>query len=646
MEKYAFASLNNVVIEDKFWDNYIRLVREVIIPYQKRAINDEVPDVEPSHAIRNFKIAAGELEGEFYGEVFQDTDVAKWLEAVAYSLATKSDPQLEKEADAVIDLIGRAQEPDGYLNTYFSIGKLDKRWTNLTEAHELYTAGHLIEAAVAYYEATGKRKFLDIVCRFADHIDNVFGVEPGKIQGYAGHAEIELALVRLYKATNEKRYLKLAKYFVDERGQEPNYLDREYEQTIDKSTFKNPRDWGLKYSQSHLPVRKQVTAEGHSVRATYLYSAMADLALETNDAELADVCRTLWDNVTQKRMYVTGGIGSQFYGEAFTVDYDLPNDTSYTETCASIGLIFWAQRMLSLEPNRKYADVLERALFNGALAGMSQDGRRFFYVNPLEVWPETCEERYDKRHVKTTRQGWFSCACCPPNLARLLASLGGYIYSQKNNEAFVHLYVGGTANLKFPNQIVQVTQETDYPWDGKVKIIVHPTEDEDLTLNFRIPGWCQEPKLLINGDIIDLKSIMHNGYAKISKIWTGGDVIELEFPMPVQRIYAHPEVRVNAGKVALMRGPIVYCLEEADNGSVLPDISLPRDSELTAEFDFELLEGIVTISGEAIRTDTSSNNSLYVTTPPSKVAVTIKAIPYYAWNNRGSGEMLVWIRES
>ncbi len=644
MKKDTFASLNNIVIKDKFWDNNIRLVREVIIPYQKKAINDEVPDVAPSRAIRNYKIAAGELEGEFFGEVFQDTDVAKWLEAVAYSLATKSDPELEKEADEVIDLIGRAQEPDGYLNTYYSIGRLDQRWTNLTEAHELYTAGHLIEAAVAYYGATGKRKFLDIVCKFADHIDDTFGAEQGKLRGYAGHAEIELALVRLYKATNEKRYLKLAKFFVDERGQEPNYLDREYEETEDKSTFRNPRDWGLKYSQSHLPVREQKTAEGHSVRAMYLYSAMADLALETNDEELADICRTLWENVTQKRMYVTGGIGSQFYGEAFTVDYDLPNDTSYTETCASIGLIFWAQRMLSLEPNGKYTDVLERALFNGALAGMSQDGKRFFYVNPLEVWPEACGERYDKRHVKIERQGWFSCACCPPNLARLLASLGGYIYSQKDNEVFVHLYVGGTADLELSNQTVQFVQETNYPWDGKVKITVNPANPEDLTLNLRIPGWCQDPTLAVNGEKVDLGRITDKGYAKVRKTWTTGDLIELEFPMPVQRIYAHPEVRVNAGKIALMRGPIVYCLEEADNGSALPDVSLPRDSKLEAQFEAELMGGIVTIVGEGNRTATG-DKSLYRTTPPSKKAINIKAIPYYAWNNRGNGEMLVWIRE-
>ncbi|HBF99980.1 MAG TPA: hypothetical protein DDW87_00190, partial [Firmicutes bacterium] len=334
--------MNQVKIEDAFWNDRIRLVREVIIPYQKQVLNDELPGVEPSHAMENFRIAAGESKGQFHGMVFQDSDVAKWLEAVAYSLATHEDPQLEKVADDIIDLLSKAQQPDGYLNTYFTVAKPGQRWTKLAEDHELYCAGHLIEAAVAYYDATGKKKFLDVICRYADYIDSVFGTEPEKKKGYPGHEEIELALVKLYRVTGEERYLKLAKYFVDERGKQPNYFDLEYEKTSDKSIFRYPDDWDRSYTQSHLPVREQTTAEGHSVRAMYLYTAMADLSLETGDGELAEVCKALWDNVTQKRMYVTGGIGSQAYDEAFTIDYDLPNDTGYTETCASIGLAFFA----------------------------------------------------------------------------------------------------------------------------------------------------------------------------------------------------------------------------------------------------------------------------------------------------------------
>ena len=645
MQGLRNVPLRQVTIDDKFWNHYTKLVKDVIIPYQRQALNDEIPDVEPSHALENFRIAAGEAEGEFYGEVFQDSDVAKWLEAIAYSLTTQRDPELEKVADDAIDLIARAQQPDGYLNTFFIIGdRMGRRWSNLLEAHELYSAGHLIEAAVAYYEATGKSKFLDVVCRYADHIDSVFGAGPGKLKGYPGHQEIELALVKLYKVTKDERYLNLARYFVDERGQKPNYLQLEYEQSSDKSRYKNPPEWGVKYSQAHLPVREQTTAEGHAVRATYLYSAMADLALETGDDELAEACKRLWENVTQRRMYVTGGIGSQAYSECFTFDYDLPNDTAYTETCASIGLIFWAQRMLNFDPDSQYADILEQALYNGALAGMSLDGKRFFYVNPLEVWPEACTKRHDKRHVKTTRQGWFSCACCPPNLARLLASLGQYAYSYCRDEIYVHLFMAGTAEVSVNDISVRLTQRTNYPWDGKVEFEVNPSETSEFTLALRIPGWCAYPSLRINGRHVELKTIIEKGYAKIARLWVKGDRVELDLPMEVKRIYA-PNLRMNAGKVALRRGPIVYCLEEVDNGSVLTDISLPRDAAFKSEFYPDLLGGIVAISSEALRRAQSSGEGLYTEQPPRQISVSITAIPYYAWNNRGEGEMLVWIRE-
>ena len=638
--------MNQVKIEDAFWNDRIRLVREVIIPYQKQVLNDELPGVEPSHAMENFRIAAGESKGQFHGMVFQDSDVAKWLEAVAYSLATHEDPQLEKVADDIIDLLSKAQQPDGYLNTYFTVAKPGQRWTKLAEDHELYCAGHLIEAAVAYYDATGKKKFLDVICRYADYIDSVFGTEPEKKKGYPGHEEIELALVKLYRVTGEERYLKLAKYFVDERGKQPNYFDLEYEKTSDKSIFRYPDDWDRSYTQSHLPVREQTTAEGHSVRAMYLYTAMADLSLETGDGELAEVCKALWDNVTQKRMYVTGGIGSQAYDEAFTIDYDLPNDTGYTETCASIGLAFFAQRMLNLDPDGKYGDVLETALYNGILSGMALDGKSFFYVNPLEVWPDACYARHDKEHVEVIRQRWFRCACCPPNLARLIPSLGQYIYSYTDKELFVHLYVGGTADIGLENQRISIVQRTDYPWGEHVGFTVCPERDEELTIAFRIPRWCKSPTLRVNGENLELESMMDRGYARVTRTWSKGDHVELQLPMMVRRIYAHPNVRVNAGKIALARGPMVYCLEEVDNGEVLAQIALPKDATLSAAFDAELLGGVVEVRGEGLRSENPEWSELYREIRPKQKPVPIRAIPYFAWNNRGVGEMLVWIRES
>ena len=413
LQKATAVPLKNVSIHDTFWSRYTQLVRDVVLPYQWEVLNDRVPDAELSHAVKNFRIAAGDEEGEFYGFVFQDTDIAKWLETVAYSLSISPDPELERTADEMIDLIARAQQPDGYLNTYYTIKAPELRWTNLREAHELYTAGHFIEAAVAYYEATGKRKLLDVLCRLADYIDATFGPEPEKLPGYPGHQEIELALIKLYHTTGESRYLRLSQYFLEERGKEPFYFDIEAEKRGQTTIFREFRQFERNYAQAHVPVRQQTTAEGHSVRAVYMYSAMADVARETCDAELFEACKRLWHNITTRRMYITGGIGSTSIGEAFTFDHDLPNDTMYTETCASIGLMMFAQRMLLIEEDRRYADVMEQALYNNLLSGMSQDGTCYFYVNPLEVWPEASEKSPIKKHVKTVRQKWYACACCP-----------------------------------------------------------------------------------------------------------------------------------------------------------------------------------------------------------------------------------------
>ncbi len=642
------VGLENVEIQPGFWFDRIQLVRDKIIPYQWSVLNDHVARTEQSGAIRNFRIALGEETGQFYGRPFQDSDVAKWLEAVGYTLTGNPMPELEKLADQVIDLIGRVQEPDGYLDTYFTIDRRDQRWTNVRDMHELYCAGHLIEAAVAYYQATGKRKILDIVCRLADHIGSVFGPEPGKKKGYPGHEEIELALVKLYHTTGEKRYLDLGKFFIDERGKLPRFFDGEAE------ALGEPKPYGptggkytYEYNQSHKPVREQDVAVGHAVRATYLYSAMADLARETGDMSLAETCQKLWKNVTGKQMYLTGSIGSSAFGEAFSFDYDLPNDTTYGETCAAIGLVFWAQRMQQMDLNGKYGDAMERALYNGILSGISLDGTKYFYVNPLEVWPESCEKRNDKSRVAPNRQGWFVCACCPPNIARLFASFRGYMYSRNSEGIFIHHYANSSVNFDISGQGVALHQNTNYPWDGNVEVGVSLETPVEFTLGLRIPGWCRNYELKINGSAIDIRNMIRRGYARIRRTWTPGDKITLDLAMPVERIRANPALRADAGKVAIQRGPLVYCLEEIDNGPILADISLPKDALLKARFDGDFLGGMVTITGEGSRTDESSvGPELYTTSEYVRKTRDITAVPYFAWNNRGPGEMLVWIRET
>lgn len=638
-------------IKDNFWSKYDALVRDVVIPYQRDALNDRVADADPSAAIRNFRIAAGEEEGEFYGMVFQDSDVAKWLEAVAYSLENHPDPELEKEADEVIDLIGRAQQPDGYLNTFYIINGLENRWTNLHECHELYCAGHMIEAAVAYYEATGKRKFLDIVCKFADHIDSVFGPEDGKLKGYPGHQEIELALVKLFRVTKDKKYLNLAKFFLDERGKDPYYFDIEWEKRGKTSHWTGGKGTApsksKEYNQAHLPVREQTEAVGHAVRAVYMYTAMADVAMETGDEELLEACRRLWNNIVYKRMYITGAIGSQVHGEAFSFDYDLPNDTVYAETCAAIGLVFFASRMLEAEPKGQYADVMERALYNGVISGMSLDGKSFFYVNPLEVNPEACEKNGNFRHVKPVRQKWFGCACCPPNVARLLASLGHYIYGIKDNTVYTHLYIGSNTEADIDGTKVNISQETNYPWDGKVSITINLDGAKEFGLGLRIPGWCNEAKLSVNGQELDLASVTVDGYAIIKRKWQNGDRVELDLPMEPVRVRSNPLVRANIGKVAIQNGPIVYCLEEVDNGPNLHTVVLPKDSELEVSFREDLLGGvnIITAQGEKAKVETWGSELYKANASFEYQPAKLTFVPYYAWVNRQPGEMTVWIRE-
>ena len=627
-------------IDDPFWTGKMETVRTQMIPYQWKALNDQVEGAAPSHCIKNFKIAAGMEDGKFEGRVFQDSDVAKWLEAVGYVLSWHKDEELERTADEVIRIIAAAQQPDGYLDTYYIINGLEKRWTNLMNDHELYCAGHMIEAGIAYYEGTGKRELLEVVIRLADCIDGTFGPEEGKLHAYPGHEIIEMALVRLYCLTKEERYLKLAKYFIDERGQEPLYFKQEREK-YGNTYYWEDSLFQEQYFQAGKPVREQKEAQGHAVRAMYLYSGMASAAKETGDTSLWEACATLWDNVVHKQMYITGAVGSSDYGEAFTFDYDLPNDTVYGETCASIGLIFWARRMLEVEPGSEYADVMELALFNTCLSGMSLDGKKFFYVNPLEVNPEACRKDQLKKHVEYERQPWFECACCPPNLARLISSLGSYAVTANDSVLYLHLYVGG--RMKNPQNGMALRIESGLPWDSEVEITVEDCRKETYELAFRMPGWADGVRILLNGEA-QTKFTDVDGYIHFQREWTPGDVVKLAFDMPVRINRANPSVKENIGKIAVSRGPIVYCLEEIDNGNELHRLSLCTKKEMEV-LRGNVLEGAVELRGCGRRlSDAGFNGALYAADVEETYdEQKLRFIPYYLWNNRGIGEMTVWV---
>ena len=452
----SWVDLKNIKITDDFWSGMQNLVTDVVIPFQERVLNDDEPDVEKSHAIENFRIAAGLSDGEFYGMVFQDSDVAKWLEGAAYSLIIKPDKELEKRADDIIGIIEKAQQPDGYLNTYFTIKEPDHRWQNLLECHELYCAGHMMEAAVAYYDATGKDRLLKVMERMAGHIINRFGSD--KITGIPGHQEVEIGLMRMYHVTDNEEYKKMARYFLEERGKNPDFFKEEAQKRDWKHFGMIPED--TKYNQSYATIYEQDEAVGHSVRAVYMYTAMADLAATDNDERLYKACRRLWDNMTQKKMYITGGIGSTVEGEAFTKEYELPNDMAYAETCASIGLVFFAKQMLRMDKSGEYADVMERALYNGIISGMQLDGKRFFYVNPLEVNPGVSGEIFGYKHVIPQRPGWYTCACCPPNLVRMVTSLGKYTWDEDEDTIYSHILIGKEAKLNKTDISVKIS----YQW--------------------------------------------------------------------------------------------------------------------------------------------------------------------------------------
>ena len=636
-ERPKQMTVRDVKIRDDFWSGVQDLVIDEAIPYQEKVLNDQVEGAEKSHALQNYRIAAGLEEGSFYGFVFQDSDVAKWLEGVAYSLSVRPDPELMKRADEVIELIGKAQQPDGYLDTYFIIKEPDHKWQNLQECHELYCAGHLMEAAAAYYRETGKDRLLTIAEKLADHIIGRFG--PDKEPGVPGHQEVELGLLALYKATGKEKYREMASFFIDQRGQDPDYFAKE----------KARRDWAhfnadpadREYNQVHAPVRQQKKAVGHAVRAAYMYSAMASLALEKQDDSLYDACRTLWENVVNTQIYLTGGIGSTVHGEAFTFDYDLPNDTVYAETCASIAMVMFAKRMLEMDPDGEYADIMERELYNGILSGMQLDGKSFFYVNPLEVVQGVSGVQPDYRHVIPRRPKWYACACCPPNLVRLTMSLGTYAWTEKEDIIWSHLYIGQEASL----QKARIEVQSRYPWEGDVSYTIHPNTEKAFTLAVHVPAGTENMQVLLNGEPVSTDA--EKGYIYIDRSWQDGDSVQLVFDMPVQRIYANPAVRADVGCVALRRGPVVYCFEQTDQQfkDRLYTYRLPADVPVTEEKCTEgVLKGMILLNVEGIHL--KPRKELYSARKPETEKAVMRAIPYYAWSNREEGDMRVWMPET
>ena len=604
------VAISDVRLTDTFWEPRIRRNRETTIPSQ-------LQQCEETGRINNFRRAAGKKEGAFQGIFFNDSDVYKWAEAAAFSLAASPDAKLDAELDAVIRDIADAQQPDGYLNTYFMFEREKERFTNLKDMHEIYCAGHLIQAAVAHYRATGKSTFLQVATRLADCLDNTFG--PGKRPGACGHEEAEMALVELYRATGERRYLDLADFMVKQRGQKPGLFGNSM------------------YHQDHVPFADQREFVGHAVRHLYLACGATDIVAERPESAFRPALEGLWDNLTRRRMYVTGGAGSRWEGEAFGSDYELPNDRAYTETCAAIGSVMWNWRLLLLTGEAKYADLMETTLYNAVLPGLSLDGRHYFYQNPLA-------DRGTHR-----RQAWFGCACCPPNVARLLASLSGYFYTVALDSVGVHLYAHSSADLILPGgDAFAFDTETDFPWDGHVTFTIRQAPARPVRLYLRTPWWAESATFTVNGKS-DSEWEIERDYLVIEREWKPGDVVTLNLEMTIQRVEAHPHVLANRGRVALQRGPLIYCLEQADHPTAdVWDIALPDDADISAEFQPDLLEGVVVLRAPGIATDASEwDGALYAPylrhSAMETHRVEIQAVPYFAWANREAGPMHVWI---
>jgi DUF1680 family protein len=631
--------LTAVQIEDAFWSPRLEVNRT-------RTLDHVYKELELTGCIRNFDIAGGKAQGKFGGPWWADSDVYKWIEGASYILALHPNAPLESRVDELIAKIAAAQQKDGYLDTYVLLRLPDLKWKSLAFNHEMFCAGSLFEAAVAHNQATGKRSLLEIALRLADHLDATFG--PGMQAGIPGHEEVELALVRLYRLTGEKRYLRLAQYFVDSRGQKPSIFERQYDQLPERQVdllghpmsikdfyrrffLVNPSKFDTSYSQDQLPVRQQRVAVGHAVRAMYFYSGMADLVYETGDAGLWEALESLHDSVTNHRMYVTGGIGPSERNEGFTADYDLPNENAYQETCASAGMVFWNYRMLKLTGDARYADVMELSLYNALAAGVSLTGDTFCYVTPLA-------SRGDFK-----RDPWFGVPCCPTTVARFLPALGRYIYSESPDGLWVNLFIAGQVTANLAGKKVTLRQSGNYPWDGKIKFTIGVEAPQDFVLRVRIPGWAAGPDFEINGKEFSPRVV--NGYAEIRRSWSNGDTIDLTLPMEIQRLEANPQVVYDHGKSAVRRGPLIYCLEQADQQAPLDEIILPLGAQLESQFAPELLGGITVIKGQGLLHPLDDwKNVLYqpVRTPSNK-PLSVTAVPYCVWGNRGLGKMAVWI---
>ncbi|XOV92422.1 MAG: glycoside hydrolase family 127 protein [Bacteroidota bacterium] len=617
------VSYLDVEITDGFW-------KEKIDKNRMNGIRHALD--QASTSIGYFDVAAsGKKDQEHTGNLASDSDVYKIIQGAAYALHHSDDPELEASIDAIISRIAAAQQPDGYLFTYWTINDPSQRWKDLDKKHELYCAGHLFEAAAAYYQVTGKRELLDVAIRFADYIDTVFG--PGKLEGVPGHEEIELGLFKLYEATGDRKYLDLSVYFVDERGN-PKRIASKLEPPEHDPNAGTPWRWRPpSYMQDHLPVTQQFYAVGHAVRAGYLYSAMTALAMELNEEKYVPALDSIWWDVVNKKLYITGGIGTrQHHNEGFGTDFLLPNDQAYCETCSSIALTFWNRRMSQLHTDTKYADLAELTMYNSAISGVSLEGDRFFYSNPLAS---------DGSHY---RKEWFNPPCCPSNMVRFLPEIGATIYSKTNTEIYINQFIPSSVDISLNDHEVEIVQETDYPWDGLISFTVNPEKAIDFTLKIRVPGWAQG-KLIpgqlynymntnqrnvtvqVNGELIE-EPEYENGFIKLTRSWKDGDQVQVQLPMKINYIVGDPRIESTQGKLVLSRGPFIYCLEQVDNTTFFSDSSAVVQEGFSAEFDPELLGGIVKLKGKAVL----NSEELDVT-----------AIPYYAWSNRGQGKMEVWL---
>jgi DUF1680 family protein len=647
-DRLAPLPVTAVAIRDAFWAPRLEVNRT-------RTLDHVLKEIESTGGLRNFDIAAGKTTGKFGGPFWADSDVYKWIEGASWTLASRPDPALDAKVDGLIARIAAAQQPDGYLNTFVQINVPELRFRNFAFFHEDFSSGHLFEAAVAHHVATGKKTLLTVATRLADLFDQQFG--PGRQDYIPGHEGIELALVKLSRATGEKRYLELARAMLDRRGQKPSIFERQFkaldpDRTVDflgkplrigewyeRFYLKDPRRFDTRYAQDHLPVREQKEAVGHAVRAMFLYCAMADLVHETSDAGLWAASKALHDSVTLHRMYVTGGIGPSEHNEGFTEDYDLPNENAYQETCASAAMVLWNHRLFNLTGDARYTDVMEQSLYNAVAAGVSLTGDLFCYATPLA-------SRGDFK-----RSPWFGVPCCPTTIARFLPTLGQYIYSRSADGLWVNLFIASEATTIVDSGAagsskVTLQQITTYPWEGNVRISVRPETPREFTLHVRLPGWASNPTIRVNGSAVSPE--VTRGYAAIRRPWKSGDTVELSLPMAVQRLAAHPKVLHAQGKVALRRGPLIYSFEQADNAVSLRDIVLPAAAAFRSQFDPNLAGGVVKLTTEGLAHEAATwDRRLYQPVQPAtSKRVPLTAVPYAIWGNRGLGEMIVWIDSS